>query len=150
MRRLRKFASLPGVERRLILEEVLLLWAVRFSLWVLPFRIVNGYVATHARARRRSRAAVPLDRLAWILGAAGTLLPGKRTCLVRALAGRLLVAGEGYTPTLRLGVARDADGRLDAHAWLECDGRVLVGGGGLDRYTPFPTHSHSGPGTNAP
>lgn len=145
MRRLRKFASLPGVERRLIIEEALLLWAVRFALWVLPFRIVNGYVASHARARRMSRAAVSLERLVWILGAAGTLLPGKRTCLVRALAGRLLVAGEGYAPTLRLGVARDTDGRLDAHAWLECDGRVLVGADGLDRYTPFPAHTNAGP-----
>ncbi|MGV3722888.1 MAG: lasso peptide biosynthesis B2 protein [Actinomycetota bacterium] len=138
MRRIHRFAQLPRVEQRLILKAVFLLWGVRIALWALPFRKVNAYVSKRSRSGVANSNAPSLERLAWIMAAAGRMLPGERTCLVRALAGSLLVAGQGYVPTLRLGVARREAGRLDAHAWLECDGRVLVGGGDLHQYAAFP------------
>ena len=43
----------------------------------------------------------------------------------------------GYEPELKIGVARE--GRLlDAHAWVECDGHIVVGDAGLDRYSVLP------------
>jgi hypothetical protein len=141
MRRFLKFTRLPGVEQRLLIRAVLLLWTLRIGLRTLPFRTVNAFVARRSQPRRTPLSPLPLARLIWILAAAGRLLPGSRTCLVRALAGSILVGGQGYSPNLRLGVARTGDGRLDAHAWLECDGQVLVGGTDLDRYSAFPSPS---------
>lgn len=146
MRRLRKFAQLPPGEQWLLLRAVFLLWAVRVALWSLPFRTVNAFVTRHSRAQTAPMNAPPLERLTWILAAAGTMLPGQRTCLVRALAGSILVGGQGYSPVLRLGVARQAEGKLDAHAWLECEGQVVVGGTDLDRYAAFPPFEKTGSG----
>jgi hypothetical protein len=42
----------------------------------------------------------------------------------------------GEHPELRIGVATD-QGSFEAHAWLELDGRPLVGDYDLDRYAPL-------------
>jgi Transglutaminase-like superfamily len=39
---------------------------------------------------------------------------------------------------LRIGVKRDAAGKFVAHAWLEKDGRTLIGGGAHKSYCPMP------------
>jgi hypothetical protein len=71
------------------------------------------------------------------VGVAGRLVPGT-TCLVRALAAQALLARRGHASQLRLGVARGSGRAFEAHAWLEQDGRVLVGGPLDGRYVPFP------------
>ena len=69
-------------------------------------------------ARRVRRADIALRR-------ADRLLPWSPTCLVRALALADLLARAGVPHALiRVGVRRDGDA-LDAHAWVELDGRVV-------------------------
>lgn len=53
---------------------------------------------------------------------------GARRCLVEALAARELLALRGISSTVRFGVTR-AGAALTAHAWLEHEGTVVVGGG---------------------
>jgi hypothetical protein len=62
----------------------------------------------------------------------------RATCLVRALAAQALLARHGHPSQLRLGVARGADRAFEAHAWLERDGQILIGGGPEGRYVPLP------------
>jgi len=53
-------------------------------------------------------------------------VPGA-TCLTQALATQTLLARHGYPAGLRIGVMRDARGRLAAHAWLAWQGAVILG-----------------------
>lgn len=62
--------------------------------------------------------------------------PGAR-CLPQALAGYCLLRRGGWEPTLRIGARLDGERRLDAHAWLECDGVTVTGGGGGGEYGVF-------------
>lgn len=48
-------------------------------------------------------------------------LPWRRTCLKRALVLHYLVRCAGRTTELRIGVLRDRDNALAAHAWLVRD-----------------------------
>jgi hypothetical protein len=66
------------------------------------------------------------------------LLP-RRPCLTQALTARLLLARRGARPTtLQIGVARGTDEALGAHAWLERNGAVLIGGTAAPQsYTPL-------------
>src|SRR5881398_2794783 len=54
------------------------------------------------------------------------------TCLVRALVAEMLLTGIDRPMRLMIGVRRAADSRLESHAWIERDGRVIVGGAGGD------------------
>ena len=73
------------------------------------------------------------ERIAWAVAVASEYVPNA-TCLTQALAALVLLQREGYGTCLRIGVARSAEGQFEAHAWLERDGRILVGGSGFGRY----------------
>jgi hypothetical protein len=138
VRALRRLLALTAIERRLALAALALLAAMRCGLWLLPFRTLYRLAEAAGRARRPPRAApVPRERVLWAVAATARFVP-RPTCLVRALAARILLARHGYPSALRLGVAR-GDGRtIEAHAWLEDEGRVLVGGPVDARYVPLP------------
>jgi hypothetical protein len=63
-------------------------------------------------------------------------MPGA-TCLSRALALRFLLQAAGIQSTLWIGVGRSPAVNFEAHAWLEADGRVLLGGGKGENLTPL-------------
>jgi hypothetical protein len=43
-----------------------------------------------------------------------------------------------------LGIAKDERGRIEAHAWVEVSGRVILGDGDLKRYVPLEPRSEMG------
>jgi hypothetical protein len=65
-------------------------------------------------------------RVTWAVTHAARLVPAA-TCLTQAIAARRLLAQHGVRSDLRIGVARAGDGRMQAHAWLECDGTTILG-----------------------
>lgn len=75
---------------------------------------------------------------------AGKHCPVGSTCLASALVGQALLGRHGYVSELRLGVRRAAGGAFAAHAWLERDGKVVLGGPGeaVAAYTPMPEMEH--------
>ena len=129
MARLSKFLRLPAAERRLLLKAVLLVWTVRFGLWLLPFRVVRQLLAKLAAQSSNSKNDAPelVARDVWAVSVACRYVPAA-TCLTQALATKVLLEHHGHHASVRIGVARSADGKLQAHAWLESDGRVVIGG----------------------
>jgi hypothetical protein len=130
MRRLRRFLALPAPERGLLLRAAILLSGVRLGLWLLPFQALRRFLARLAQVPAHGRGARSLSpgRIVWAVGAASRIVPGTGTCLVRALAAQVLLARRGHPAQLRLGVARNEKGRLEAHAWLETQGAIVIGG----------------------
>jgi hypothetical protein len=136
---LARFFALPATERRLLLTAAGLLAAVRLGLWVFPFRSVHRSIRSFRIASRYAagRVVLPPERIAWAVEVAARRVP-RATCLVRALAAQALLARHGHASQLRLGVARGAGRAFEAHAWLEGNGQVLIGGGTERRYVPLP------------
>ena len=57
----------------------------------------------------------------------------------QALTAKTLLARAGQPAALRIGVAKKPDGHLEAHAWLESEGRIVVGHlRDLSRFSPLP------------
>ena len=86
------------------------------------------------RSLGRLPGSVSLEDIGTAVTAAGRHVPGS-TCLTEALVGEILLSRRGFPSRLRLGVAREA-GELRAHAWVESEGRIVVGGHG-GAYTPL-------------
>lgn len=75
-----------------------------------------------------SRPARPFKHILESIETASGFVPGA-TCLVKALAARVLLARHGYRTECRLGVARHSKtDKIYAHAWLEYQGAVVMGG----------------------
>jgi hypothetical protein len=117
----RRVRSLDASDRELAIEALRLIACVRVGLHVLPVSTVRGYLERRATANVR-----PVDRIAWAVKAIGRRLPGT-TCLVEALVAHSMLQHHGHSATLRIGVRSGSRTPLDAHAWVECDGLVVVG-----------------------
>ena len=139
MSRFAKFLSLPPPERRLLFQAALLVLAARLGLWLLPFRVLPGMLERLAQVIAwRASTYVAAERIAWAIVAVSSHVP-LATCLTQALAARALLARLGYPAQLRIGVARAAHGQIAAHAWVEIDQRVILGGSISGHYTPLPS-----------
>ena len=137
---LRRFWRLPGPKKRALPRALWTVAWIRAALRFLPFRLTQALI---------NRAAVPptgrepavdsqLQTLVWAVDIVSQWIPDA-TCLTQAYAAKILLAKCGYRVDLKIGVLKKEPARLDAHAWLEHDGRVIIGQvDNLADYTPFP------------
>ena len=110
--------------------------AVRLALLVLPFRWVRARVETQ-RPGWRSSGRVPARQWAWAVGVVARRIPWA-SCLTQALALQWLLAREGQSARIHLGVAKRVARGFEAHAWLESGGEILIGGDeSLERFAPI-------------
>jgi hypothetical protein len=65
--------------------------------------------------------------MAWAVEAAARRIP-KATCLAQGMAMHVLLRRLGEPSELRMGVARNSNGQFEAHAWVETQGLVVIGG----------------------
>jgi hypothetical protein len=141
-RRLHKFLHLPPWDRRLLIKATMTVGAVRMGLWALPFRILRRIVSTTTRAADEVQTAdlTTINRVVWAVWTASRYVPAA-TCLTQALATQVLLGRRKQPACLRVGVAKGEDGQLQAHAWVESDGVVIIGGSEseLGQYTPLLT-----------
>jgi hypothetical protein len=112
---------------------------VRIALTLLPFRVVHGRVAAATRAIHRATPSTnrTQERITWAVTAVSARVP-RASCLTQALAATLLLVRHGHAATLRVGVAKNDDGSLRAHAWLESGGRAILGEPAPGAFVPFP------------
>lgn len=138
MRRLRRFVWLASAERLLLLWAIVLLGAIWLGLRWLPWRTLHRLLARISRGPTAGTSPnVSPERIAWAVTVASQVVPGSRTCLIRALAVQTLLARAGCPARCHIGVAKDEAGRLEAHAWVESQGSIVIGGGEVSHYTPL-------------
>jgi len=59
----------------------------------------------------------------------------KLDTMLQAMTGKVMLRRRGIPGTLYLGLAKDGDSALSAHAWLRCGERILSGGPTHDQFT---------------
>jgi hypothetical protein len=140
MRQIRKFLSLSTADQSLLLRSVFVLGMITLGLRVLSFQTMQRLLIgpRHKAARVHAADQPSADRIAWAVRVASRYVPAA-TCLPQALAVRMLFKQQGYPARLHIGVAKGEREQLEAHAWVESQGRIVVGNSqDLSRYTPLP------------
>jgi hypothetical protein len=123
------FAALPRGDRTLLLKAIATIVLVRAALHLLPL------IRVRAWATRRGPRGPSADRIAWAVAAASRRIPGT-SCLIAAFALQRLLSRAGHESELHIGVAKRAQ-KLAAHAWVVCEGQILIGAREDDPYTPL-------------
>jgi hypothetical protein len=135
MGRIAKFMALSMEQRWLLLRAAGLLALVRLALRVFPFQLVRPVLMrTGRQSRRLSANRAPALDIAWAVSAVGQFIPGGGHCLSQALTLQTFLTRRGYPSAVCFGVQKAAGSDLRAHAWVEYEGRVLIGDGQLDRF----------------
>ncbi len=130
-----KLARLSNQERWLLLQAWLLLLLADLALRLLPFSTVLRYFNPACRSCPAD-LSIAVARIAWLVEKAGMHCPTETSCLKEALVLSRLLSGRGIPATLRIGVGQQAES-FAAHAWLEQDGQVILGGRNVTAYTPL-------------
>ena len=120
-RTVQRFMRVSAADRALLAEALLLLLIVRVALHLVPFSTLRKRLDRRAVVEDR-----PVDRVAWAVGAAARRVPGT-TCLAEALVAHNMLRRHGHAPVLRIGVREGDSSPITAHAWVECDGAVVMG-----------------------
>ncbi len=134
---MRRWMRLPRADRLLLLQALKVVGCIRLALWVLPFPRLRALLAKIGSVRPPSPNRLAPARLAWAVSVTSRCVP-YATCLTQALATELLLRWAGYRGVLHIGVAKLANGRLLAHAWLDHEGVIIIGGWEHWRFAPLP------------
>ena len=130
MHLIRRFRALDRIDRRLVIEAVLLLTFVSIALEIVRFprlrRMLGGYTR---RAGRGTLTGNPVNRIARAIERGSRHAPRRATCLVQALAADAMLRRRGVPSVVHLGVLGQRPGGepLEAHAWVESGGVVVTG-----------------------
>jgi Transglutaminase-like superfamily len=135
-----KFLLLEPPVRRLLLRTGLLLWVARLGLWLFPLPTLRRLLTSFRPAEPIfPENPAKIEKVTWAVAVASRYIP-EATCLTQALAGQILLAQQGEPAILQIGVAKNEKGELEAHAWVETRGRVVIGASReLFRYTRLPS-----------
>lgn len=120
------------------MRSIAIVSLVRLSLWILPFNTVKGIIK-QLSAKPAKRIPIGSRQHKLIVNSVAMVsrfLP-RATCLTQAIATLILLQHYDYTATLQIGVARDVKGNFEAHAWVESDGHIVIGGSKAELYEKY-------------
>lgn len=128
MRVFRKLLRLRAADQRLLIEATIFLYVVRLGLWLLPFeRLRRLLFRKTARGNRwQGVAQQSVKNITRSVKIMSRYAPAA-TCLTRALVTLVLFEKYGHLGSLRIAVAKDSAGKLEAHAWVESQGHIVIG-----------------------
>lgn len=140
MSKLYKFMALSWREKHLYFNVVLWLMAVKVGLCLLPFNRLRGWIA---HVDQTDKEPADFEEMRAIIQAiervSQFLSIFQINCLPKALVGHRLLCRQGFDVHLKIGVLKNNGDQLTAHAWIEYEGRVVLGGlRGLEQFTAFP------------
>jgi len=138
MKRLVKFWQRSSAERCLYFEALIVLLIIRMAVKLFPLQRVLAYLKRFQTSEFLEKSEVSLSQIVWSIRAVGRYLPGGGNCLVQALTGQFMLVRRGYEAQIQIGVTRE-NGEFQAHAWVEYQGRTIIGAAGVSQYTPFPS-----------
>lgn len=141
MKQLYNVVHLKTSDRQLLITTFVLLATIRFGLWLLPFPTWHRLLAGITQVKRLQQAEpTSILKIVWAVSVASRYMPGGVKCLARALVTQVLLNWNGHAAQLRLGVAKGEEGQLEAHAWVESQGQIVIGGlSNLSSFTPLPS-----------
>ncbi len=145
MKLLFKVLHLHNNDRNFLFKTFILLSLVRLGLWLLPFQKLLHLLGKLGHpSPKQLLKSIPLDRIVWAVNLNSSYTLGNVQCLPRALTTQVLMRSYGYAPQLRIGVTKGAQGNLEAHAWVENQGQVVIGYlRDFSRFTPLPSFKGS-------
>ena len=119
-------------------------WARVIHLRITPAKILARNVAAgdNAALHAATPAAPRLqpahtsdiaETIAFVIPRVAARVPWRADCLIQAIAAQHWLAQEGLAARIVVGVDREGEGQLLAHAWLKLGERIITGGS-ISRY----------------
>ncbi len=125
-----RFKSLKsGGGKKLFVQAFTLMLLVRLGLLLLPFSQLQNLIEQTKSWKFLAFDAQNVTTRAIVLAIhrSAKYGPGTTKCLARALTTGVLMSRYGFPYQIKIGVAKGKNNQLEAHAWVESKGAVIVG-----------------------
>lgn len=136
---LRGFPKARG-GKKLFLQAYIVMCLIRLGLLLLPFNRLQNLILKSKKLTWLEIASseVTVGAIARAVNRSGKYSPGQPMCLARALTTAVLMSIYGFPYQINIGVAKGESGKIEAHAWVTWEGKVMVGYlPDLSRYIPM-------------
>ncbi len=131
MRRLLRFIKLPGQMKLLCVEAYLLLSFSALILRIFRFSAIAGVLGYANRETSHSDHGIDpylVKQISLAIQLMQRYTFRESTCLIQAYTAKMMLRKRKLKSTVYLGVAKMADTKMTAHAWVRC-GTIFVTGG---------------------
>ena len=120
-----RFRGITAGRLLLLAETGLLLIAAKIVLRAAPFRTIAP--KTCGDRNFATKNCAELMEIGWAFGVIARRIGILRQCLAQSIAAQWMLNRRRIANTLYLGVRRDEEGALLAHAWVRAGARTIVG-----------------------
>lgn len=119
--RLKRFFARRFSDNLFLFRSWLMLWVVSISLRLMHYRKCRK-IFSHELARTHWSP----ESIGWAVTTGARYVPGAK-CLAQAIVAEALLLQSGFPAHIQVGVTKPGESRLRAHAWVQCEGVVVVG-----------------------
>ena len=128
MRMVLKFLKLPLPEKVLYAEALPVVMLMGLVVRLVPFRFLRKSLVKRLSVDTTPRPAdlAEIQKIVRSVDFFSRFHPFA-SCLTKSLSALLLIKFNGEHAILKIGVAKGEDETFKAHAWLESNGRIIMG-----------------------
>lgn len=130
LRKLKKIIKLPLRDKSILFEAFCISGLMRFAILFIQFRKLAVIYGKHNRESTleisESEKKI-IFMVGWAVEQISSRTPWESKCLVKALTAQIMLARRKISSTLYLGVAKEKNNKLIAHAWVR-SGQVIITG----------------------
>lgn len=137
-KKLKKFFFSPWIQKVMLIEALILTGIVRFSILFIPFSKLARRIGKYKEESTKQlsdREKYIVYNVAWSVVAIAKRTPWESKCLVKALTAQIMLKQRKISSTLYLGVSKDNEKKLKAHAWLRCGEDIITGDNEREGFT---------------
>jgi len=127
LRLVRRVLRLTPRKAVLLAEASVAITAARMQLKWVPFTWIRSRKLEREESGNPRASDDVGERIAWSVATSARRLPGTTTCLAQSLAAQALLLRRSVGGEIHLGVGKDDDHQLGAHAWLTSGDAVITG-----------------------
>jgi hypothetical protein len=117
---------LPFTDKWLLGRSFILIVMIRLGLWLLPYSMVDRLLTNYSPGRDEGVNWQTVRRVVRAVRTCSRYVP-YATCLTQALVARALLGMDGQPADLKIGFEKGPGEKVGAHAWIEVDGRIVIG-----------------------
>jgi hypothetical protein len=138
--KLRTLMGLQAWELQILVEACILLPLVALGLRFWGFKALMRSLKLDNKAQA-GQALARAEAIATLVAKSAANLPFHSSCLVRALSSARILQNHGFHADLLIGLRKEENTSITAHAWLEIAGKPLAERADIgSRYAAFPTN----------
>ena len=128
--KIKRFLNISTKDKILVIRIVYLSLFYRILILIVPFKRISknlGETKIISHYKPKKWEMLYIKRVYYYILKVCTKTPWESKCLVQALIGRRLMYKKHIETTLFLGVCKDKDKNMIAHAWLKCGDNYVTG-----------------------